>query len=106
MEKSNKIKVVFYFTRHGHSYSNFMMESSDDIILWKLLNIGKIANNSMLTDIGIGRSINVGIQLSHLLPKKYVLMSSPLKRALLTAHFQYNIHRKNNYPIYIVPHIN
>lgn len=104
--ENDKIKVVFYFTRHGHSYSNYLIESSNGIIPWNLLMIGKMANNSMLTDLGIGRSINVGKQIKSMLPEKYVLMCSPLKRAILTAHFQYNIYCNNNRPIYIVPYIN
>lgn len=102
----DNIRIVFYFTRHGHAYSNFMIESSDSLIPWKSLTVGKVANNSMLTDLGIGRSINVGNQMINILPEKYVLMSSPLRRALLTAQYQYNIYRKNNQNIHIIPYIN
>jgi broad specificity phosphatase PhoE len=100
------IKVIFYFTRHGHSYSNFITDSTEHTIPWNLLTIGKEAKNSVLTDLGIGRSINVGKQLLDILPYKYALLSSPLKRALITSHFQYNIYRKNNSKIHVIPYIN
>jgi broad specificity phosphatase PhoE len=104
---SDIIKVTFYFTRHGHAHSNFITDSSDSIIPWNLLTIGKNAKNSLLSDLGIGRTINVGKQLLDILPQNYALLSSPLKRALLTAHFQYNIYRKNyNNSIHVIPYIN
>ena len=88
-------KFNFYFVRHGYACSNF--KSNKTIFP---LN----PHNSVLSDIGIVRSFNIGENTQELLPSKYIVLSSPLKRSIMTAYFQFTIH--NNFPIHIVPFIN
>lgn len=107
VKHDDDINVVLYFTRHGHACSNFLAESSDTgMPFGKLIKIGIDARNSVLSDLGIIRSVNVGNQLKKIIPNDYVIMSSPLRRAIITSHLQYNIFREKKKQIHIIPNIN
>lgn len=105
------ITIKLFFTRHGYACSNLLSDSTG--AAQKSVSINTRAPNAPLTDIGITRSLNIGYLLKNnhpgLLPTRYVLMSSPISRALQTAFYQYSIHNLTHdmpQQIHIFPNIN
>ena len=76
------IKITFYLTKNGHTCSDFLYGS-------------EATPNTILSDLGVGRSINIGTQITPRIPNNYVIISSPLKSAIMTAHYQYRIYLNN-----------
>jgi hypothetical protein len=94
------IKITFFLTRNGHACSDFLygLEATT---------IGNRSPNSILSDLGIGRSINIGKQIIGKIPSKYVIISSALRNAVMTAHYQYRVHQRDpDKKIYILPFLN
>ena len=102
----SNIIINLYFTRHGYACNNLLRDSSTNITDSKSTFINTRIPNAPLTNIGIIRSYNIGKKLfdNNIIPNKFVLLSSPVTRAILTAYYQYHIFSKKT--INIFPYVN